>query len=74
MPIESNGTHHCALYLDTIRLLKNRPQPLTLKKISEDTGLPAPWLFSILAQPDLSPSVDRVVKLYEYLKGSPLAL
>jgi hypothetical protein len=58
----------------TIELLKNRPKSTTLQKIQTDTGLPEGWLVSVLCNPELSPSVDRIVLLYEYLSGNKLNL
>jgi transcriptional regulator with XRE-family HTH domain len=60
------------LYLKTIELLKHRPITLSLERIEKDTGLPKGWLASILRRSDLSPSVDRIQRLYEYLAGKPL--
>ena len=61
------------LYLKTLDLLRNRPKPLTLRKIAQDTGLPEGWLLSILSKPNLNPAVNRVEVLYEYLSGQTLA-
>lgn len=69
--ITQNG--HSAFYSYTLELLRNRPITLTLDRLSRETGLPEGWLLSILSKPHISPSVDRVVKLYEYLSNKPLA-
>lgn len=55
-----------------MRLLRNRPTPTTLRIISTQAQLPEGWLLSILHKPDMSPSVDRIEKLYEYLSGKQL--
>lgn len=68
------GESHGKLYLRTLELLLNRPKEISLQDISADTGLPRGWLLSIIAKPHLSPSVDRIVRLYEYLRGEPLHL
>lgn len=60
------------LYTRTIELLRNRPRTKTLGQISHETGLPLGWLVSILCKPYLSPSVDRIEVLYEYLSSRPL--
>lgn len=62
------------LYETTIRLLTNRPITLTLKQISDETGLPEGWLLSIVSRPHVRPSVDRVECLYSYLTGKSLEL
>lgn len=56
----------------TLEAVRNRPVHLTLKKISDETGLPVGWLkvFSQDKVPD--PSANRVETLYEYLTGERL--
>jgi hypothetical protein len=56
----------------TLDHLKNRPRTLTLQTISEDTGLPIGWLWSIINNDEADPSVSRIVALYEYLTKSKL--
>jgi hypothetical protein len=60
------------LYTRTLELLRNRPRTQTLRVISDDTSLPEGWLVSILCKPCLSPSVDRIEVLYEYLSSKRL--
>ena len=42
-----------------------------LARIADETGLPFSWLHSIRYK-DISPSVDRIEKLYEHLSGHEL--
>ena len=42
-----------------------------LAKIADETGLPFSWLHSIRYK-DISPSVDRIERLYEHLSGHEL--
>jgi hypothetical protein len=63
-----------ALLTRTLELLKNRPSFLTLNMIQIETTLPEGWLVSIMCNPKMSPSVDRIVLLYEYLSGNKLVL
>jgi hypothetical protein len=56
----------------TLELLKNRPISLTLKKLSEETGLPEGWLHSIIKFPMMSSSAHRIEVLFNYLNGKPL--
>lgn len=56
----------------TIDLLKNRPKETTLQLIQSKTDLPEGWLVSLLCNPEISPSVDRIVLLYEFLSGNKL--
>lgn len=56
----------------TVDLLRNRPRTLTLQMVSADTGLHTRWLHILLNREGLSPSVDAVVVLYEYLTKSKL--
>lgn len=73
MPKKSNGAvHHSRLYVRTLELLRNRPATKTLRGISDDTGLPEAWLAKILTAPRISPSVDRICILYEYLSKKQL--
>lgn len=60
------------MYLATMDLLRNRPITKTLSMISQATGLPEGWLASILRNPNMSPSVDRIETLYEYLSYKEL--
>ncbi len=72
MSTKNNGHPRCTLYTRTLERLRSRPEKLTLSVISQDTGLPRDWLALILGKPDLSPSVDRIQRLYEYLSGNEL--
>jgi len=58
----------------TRHLLINRPKPVTLELLSEQTGLSTSWLSSLISG-DFSkhgPGVLSVQKLYEHLSGSKL--
>lgn len=67
-------TSRSKLYKKTLEFLLNRPDWLTLATISKDTGLPVGWLVSIVAHPDMSPSVDRIERLYNYLSPKPFII
>jgi hypothetical protein len=54
---------------ETLRLLRERPKNITLALITEETGLPKPWLDSILYRENPDPSITRIELLYNYLKG-----
>ena len=59
----------------TLKLLKNRPITLTLKKISKDTSIPYHWLTAISKSNGArKPDVNHVQKLYEYLSKRELEL
>jgi hypothetical protein len=59
----------------TLELLRKRGEDLTVKKIAEDTGLHEGWLWMFITNGEyLSPSVCRIVILYEYLTKSQLEL
>lgn len=60
------------LYLKTMELLRNRPVTLTYIDIERVTGLSPLWLTTIMQHPEISPSVDRIELLYEYLSGKQL--
>lgn len=58
-----------------MKLLRERPRSMTLKMISDDTGLPEGWLISIQSHPELRPNIDRVEWLLRYLlKDTKLTL
>jgi hypothetical protein len=61
-----------SLFAHTVTMLRNRPAPLTLRQISEETGLGEQWLSMILRKPDVDPGVKKTQTLYEYLSGKPL--
>lgn len=61
-----------SLFAHTVTLLRNRPAPLTLRQISEETGLGEQWLSMILRKPDVDPGVKKTQTLYEYLSGEKL--
>jgi len=61
-----------SLFAHTVTMLRNRPAPLTLRKISADTGLGEQWLSMLLRTPDVDPGVKKTQTLYEYLSGKPL--
>lgn len=71
MPVE-NPIPRCALLLRTIELLRHRPRALTLETIRKDTNLSIRWLSNLISDDFGSPSVCRVVKLYEYLSNKTL--
>lgn len=54
---------------ETLRLLRERPKNITLALITEETGLPKPWLDSILYRENPDPSINRIELLYNYLNG-----
>ena len=64
--------HTPQLYGRTLELLKERSRSVTLKNISEATGLPEPWLKTFAQEKVADPSVNRVEILYAYLNGKPL--
>jgi hypothetical protein len=61
-----------ALYKRTLELLAERSRSVTLRAISEETGLPEPWLKLVSRDQIADPSVNRVETLYAYLNGKPL--
>lgn len=63
-----------ALLERTVHLLRNRPRPLTLQVVSDDTKLHMRWLQLLLSRPKVSPSVDAIVVLYEYLTNKKLSI
>ena len=60
------------LFRKTLELIQTRSVRLTLRKISEDTGLSESWLEGFHEGRIQNPSVNRVQKLYEYLTNSTL--
>jgi hypothetical protein len=61
-----------SLMTETIRLLKQRHE--TLQEIQVATGIPFYWLRKFSGHEFRDPSVNRVQRLYEYLKGQKLAV
>lgn len=58
----------------TLSLLQDRPARVSLKLISEETGLPESWL-SMFGQGNIDdPSVNRIETLYEYLSGQAITI
>jgi len=67
------STERVTLRLKTFNLLKNRPDNIRLKDISDASGLPLSWIKCFHLKGDKnSASVDKVEKLYEYLTGNSL--
>lgn len=64
----------CALVERTIQLLRNRPRPVTLQVVADDTKLHIRWLQLLLQRESLAPSADAIVVLYEYLSGKKLPI
>lgn len=58
----------------TYELLKNRNNLLTLKKITEDTGISEQWLSRFNQNQIKNPSVDIVQTLYQYLTNTELVI
>lgn len=56
-----------SLYNQTLILLQNRSNKLTLEKIAEDTGLKESWLSMFNQNRIPEPSVNKIQTLYEYL-------
>ncbi len=54
---------------EAVKLLRNRPEDLSLRQIAEETGLSRDWLVHML-RPNASknPRADFVQALYDYLK------
>lgn len=63
-----------ALLERTLHLLRERSRTKTLQIIEQETGLQVPWLKGLLRGKTNSPSVCRIVLLYEYLSGKTLAI
>mgnify|MGYP001603848455 CR=1 FL=1 len=61
-----------SLHDKTLDLLQNRSVQLTLKQISEDTGITENWLSRYNQDQVKNPSVNLVQTLYEYLTNSKL--
>lgn len=56
------------LHADTLRLLKGRPASLSVRQISEDTGLNYDWLKTLLrADFNGDPGVKKMQTLHDYL-------
>lgn len=56
------------LHTETKELLDRRPRTVTLQSIADKTGLTLSWLSSFSSGIN-HPSVDRVERLNDYLKG-----
>lgn len=54
------------------KLLDERPRTVTLNDVADGTGLPVQWVKVLSARKIKNPSVNRVERLYTYLKGQPL--
>lgn len=59
-----------SLMVETLRLLRERKS--TLPEVAVSAGIPFYWLRKFLGGEIQDPSVNRVQKLYEYLKGHQL--
>jgi hypothetical protein len=62
------------LYSHTRDLLINRPASISLKQVSDDTGIQVRNLQYIVRGKSKSPNVNTVERLYVYLSGKPLNL
>lgn len=60
------------LHARTLELLKARARTVTLKSISEETGLEEFWLSKFQNETINDPSVNRIETLYEHLSGKSL--
>jgi len=61
------------LLSETIKLLRNRPRPMSLDKISEKIGVSVGWLTTLTSQhPPIGARVDAVERLYNLLADKPL--
>ncbi len=56
----------------TLELVRTRTITLTYKQIEAETDIPSSWLKMFSRGEIADPSVNRVVKLYEYLSGHEL--
>ena len=56
----------------TLELLKNRPRPKTYELIGEAIDIKPSWIESFAQRRIEEPGVQKVERLYEYLKGEPL--
>lgn len=74
MAEKSNGKPLCSLYLATMELLLNRGPDQPMRLISDETGLPQAWLWSLIDNPGMRTDVHRIQQLYEYLSGKRLRL
>jgi transcriptional regulator with XRE-family HTH domain len=54
-------------FLDTLRMLKNRPRNLTIEKIAEDCDFTASWLQQLAQGNIFDPSINKVLRLRDYL-------
>ena len=62
------------LHDKTLQLLDKRPRDLTLKTISEQTGISYWWLTHFSKRRNNEPGVNQVEKLYTFLSGRDLRL
>ena len=56
----------------TIELLKNRPRPQTYAIIGEKININPSWIDALAQGRIKEPGVQKIERLYEYLKGEPL--
>lgn len=63
-----------SLHEETQKLLANRPVTITLKDISEETGIHIRWLKDLCANKPKNPGVNPTQKLYEFLSGKTLTV
>lgn len=56
----------------TLNLLINRPKPMTLQKIADETPLSVEWLKAFQTGKINDPSAGKIETLYEFLSGKCL--
>lgn len=57
------------LHERTMALLRDRPENVSLRKISNDTGLGYEWLRKLLYEGIPDPGVNKIETLYHYLSA-----
>jgi hypothetical protein len=67
-----NEANPCSLLKRTRDMLRDRPRHVTLRKISDDTGLSYPFLAHMSVNAMDDPGVNKIQTLYEYLSGRKL--
>ena len=58
-----------SLHTETLELIKNRPEHVSLRSIAEATGLGEHWVRSFAYERASNPGVNSVEKLNEYLRS-----
>jgi hypothetical protein len=59
--------HSSKLKAAALKLLRDRPRTLSIRRIAEETGLPEAWLWSFNSDRNSNPGVVFVETLYRYL-------